>query len=336
MSIIKNAIVYRVTLPTASQMRQHLEDEPGFLHTPITDSDFRSDGFVVNSTTGDLVADFGDGQVFNFATWDSEEATGGYVLTLRSDEKIIPNSAVDELYAQRLAEHAEKHGAPAEKEQAAVLKEQVSHELCGQAFSRTHFTTALYHQASGLLFVNTTTPGKAHRLLNLLVRMAGSVKSETIHINGIKKGLTTRLENLIEGEVEAPFGGMQADDQVKLKRKLAQKDPMEKIAYTGTDIDSNNELLGQLHAGFEVEELGLWHPTGVHFRLTHQFRFRGIETTDIEPDDDADGAHLYRLQATNDASCLVAVVHELCDLLGYEPPAEDEESEATTEGASND
>lgn len=324
MHSIKNAIVYKVELPTATQMRQHLDEEPGFLHTPITDADFRSDGFVANGVTGDVVSDFGDGQVFNYDTRAFEEATGGYTLMLQSDEKIIPNSTQDELVRQRLQDHEEKHGNPPGDEQAGVIKEQAMNELCEQAFSRTHYTTALYHQESGLLFINTTSAGKATRMLDLIIRIAGSVKSTTIHVSGIKNGLTTRLENMIEDTKDAPFGTMETDDLVKLKRKLTGDDPVEKITYSGTELASNHELLDQLKVGFQVEELGLWHPTNMSFRLNHQFRLKGIETADIDPGEDADAAHAYRLQATNDAFALVAVVNELCDLLGYEPPKETE------------
>lgn len=317
MTIIKNAIVYKVTLPTAEQLSQHLEDEPGFLHTPITDADFRSDGFVPNAATGDVVTHF----------------EGGYLLTLRSDEKIIPNGSVGELTAERIEEYHEKHGECPAEEVEREIRAQAAADLCKRAFSHHYTTTALYHQASGLLFVNATSPGKADRLLGFLVRLAGSVESTTIHVSGIKHGLTTRLRELISQEgPETPFGSMQVDDQVKLKRQQLKGEPLEKITYSGTDLSTNHELLDQLRVGFEVEELGMWHPAGIEFRLNHQFRLKGIDTQDVEPSDDVtDGAHLHRLQATQDALSLVAVVQELCDLLGYEAPEPEEEQPAETE-----
>lgn len=317
MTIIKNAIVYKVTLPTAEQLSQHLEDEPGFLHTPITDADFRSDGFVPNAATGDVVTDF----------------EGGYVLTLRSDSKIIPQGEVAGAISERLDQRQQAGEEALDDEGFEALKEEIRADLCKRAFSRTEHTVALYDAGSELLFVNATSPDKAGRLLGFLVRLVGSVESTTIHVNGIKHGLATRLRELIsqEGPVE-PFGSMQVDDQVKLKRKQAKDDPLEKITYSGTDLAFNNELLDQLRVGFEVEELGMWHPVGASFRLNHQFRLKGIDTQDVEPSDDVtDGAHLYRLQATQDAFALAAVIQELCDLLGYEAPEPEEEQPAETE-----
>lgn len=340
MQTMKNAIVYKVQLPTAEQLRQHFDEAEGFKHTPITEAAMRSDGFVPHSVTGDLVADFSDGTILSSITGEPERATGGYILTLRSDEKVIPNDAVKQVVDEEIAGYENAHGEAPEKEQVAIIKESVLQDLCSKALSRTHFTTALYHEESGLLFINTTTPGKADRMLGLLIELVGSVESKTIHISGIKHGLTRRLEILIEQSEEAPFGTMQVDDCVKLKRKMGSEEPTEKIAYTGSDLSFNEELLEQLRRHFEVEELGLWHPAGASFRLNHQFRLKSIYLAPFDPADDGsdDPAYVYRMQALQDSFSMVAVVNDLCDLLGYEPPSEEdaEEPEAATEGTTNE
>lgn len=82
-------------------------------------------------------------------------------------------------------------------------------------------------------------------------------------------------------------------------------------------------MLHQLEEGFEVEEIGLtFPPAAMSFRLTHQFRFKGINfaAVELEDYDGDDGAHDWRMNAMREVEGMVGVVRELCELMDYEQP----------------
>ena len=184
--------------------------------------------------------------------------------------------------------------------------------------------------------------------MGTLVKLAGKIQTVTIHISGVKNGVTTRLRQLIAAEVgnEArPFGQLEADDMTRIRRQIAPGEPVEVITYKGTWLAENDEVLAQLADGFEVEEIGLtFPPAAMSFRLTHQFRFKGLDFAPQEPEDESGGeitevdpAHEWRMQAMREVEGMVGVVNELCELMEYEQPVLDdpEEDDAEQEPTSN-
>lgn len=310
--ILKNAIVLKALLPEIGLLRQQLEaaDWQG-----IGETEFRRDTFVPGHT-GDLVADF----------------PTGYALRLRCEEKIIPQGAIEDAVLQREAEIQKERGEELGKSEYDALREDVSLDLCKKAFVKSKYVEAFYHTASELLIVNTTSPGEVQRFMGTLVKLAGKVQTVTIHISNVKNGVTARLQSVIEGEdwsdddteSLAPFGQLTTDDVVRLKRKMEAGEPDEMVTYKGTWLADNDELLHQLRSGFEVEEIGLsYPPAAMSFRLTHQFRFKGIDFEPQEPEDDGaeiDFAHEWRMAAMREVDGLVEVVNELCALMEYEQP----------------
>ena len=70
------------------------------------------------------------------------------------------------------------------------------------------------------------------------------------------------------------------------------------------------------------------------FRLTHQFRFRGIDFVPQEPDEnggEGDDVHDWRMMAMREVEGMVGVVTELCELMEYEQPVLDDSEEGDAE-----
>lgn len=311
MTMIKNAIVLKALLPDVALLRQQLAAADW---GPIADTEFHRAAFVP-ALADDMIAEF----------------PSGFALCLRFEEKIIPKGTIAEAVFKRVAELETERGELLGDEERDQLHVDVSMEICKQAFIKTKYLRAFYHVESEFLFIDTTSPGDVSRFMGTLVKLAGKVQTVTIHISGVKNGVTTRLRQLIAAEVgnEArPFGQLEADDMARIRRQMAPGEPIEVITYKGTWLAENDEVLAQLADGFEVEEIGLsYPPAAMSFRLTHQFRFKGIEFTAQEPEEDGgegDDIHDWRMMAMREVEGMVGVVKELCELMDYEQPVLDD------------
>lgn len=306
MTLIKNAIVLKALLPDVALLRQQLEAAE---NGEIAETEFRRDAFV-EAAADEMVAEF----------------PSGFALCLRRQEKIVPSGTISEAAFNRATEIEQERGEPLAQEEHEALYADVAVEIYKKAFVKTRYVQAFYHIESEFLFINTTSTGDVDRFMGTLVKVAGKVQTVTIHISGVKNGVTTRLQRLIaagSASEDLPFGRLEADDMARLRRKLAPGEPVEVVTYKGTWLASNDELLHQLSDGFEVEEIGLtFPPAAVSFRLTHQFRFKGVDFAPVELEDydGDDGAHDWRMNAMREVEGMVAVVRELCELMDYEQP----------------
>lgn len=310
MPIIKNAIVLKAQLPDIALLRQQLEAAE---NSEIADTERRRDAFI-QGNPGEMVSEF----------------PSGFSLSLRCQEKIIPVGTISEAFSKRTEEIEQERGEPLSDEEHNALYEDVAVEIYKKAFVKTRYVQGFYHIESEFLFINTSSPGDVDRFMGSLIKVAGKVQTVTIHISGVKNGVTTRLQRLIaagSASEEFPFGQLEPVDMARIRRKIAPGEPVEVVTYKGTWLATNDELLHQLCEGFEVEEIGLtFPPAAMSFRLTHQFRFKGISFAAQEREDgsgEGDAAHDWRMNAMREVEGMVSVVNELCDLMEYEQPVLD-------------
>lgn len=300
---MKNAIIYSAVLPSVRDMRAHLDDRP---YRELATHERIRHAFVEDET-GIKVHDF----------------PGGYALCLQSDEKILPADVVRAEVDKRvkaIEKEASRHLHKAEQQD---IKARVYDEFLARALTKTRHTWAYYHEAHRLLFVDGPR-GSADALLGELIQACASVKTETIHIADIKKGLTKRLFDLIQGEEEA-FRGFEIGTYLALSRKLSDE-PLERVVYTETAI-ATDEVLDQLRLGFTVEAIELgWQ--GVFARVTKDFHFRRIDWPDLAPLETDDPVERWQHEAAIQVAGISDFAEGLCDLMGYEPPALDEKETA--------
>ncbi|MEN6544480.1 MAG: recombination-associated protein RdgC [Armatimonadia bacterium] len=298
--LIKNAIVFKAALPAAEHMTTHLAELP---HGPLTEAQLCRTSFVPNSTTNELVTPF----------------EGGYSFCLRMDEKILPTSIVRARAAERFAEAEAKMTRRLKKVERDAIREQVFLELAKVALIKTTVVTAFYHHAEQLLVVATPSKRLAQVLIALVIKVVGSVKTETIRISDIKHGLTTRLGNHLEGAVDnPPFGDFELGEFCELKKGS------EKVSYQISDLSTaSSGLSDAIGDGFEVDRIQLTYKD-VTFKLTADFHFKSVTfATELEHDEAeaCDPAFIWRHEASVQLLQFAAVVTTVCDLLGYQPPA---------------
>lgn len=289
----RNAIVYRATLPSIEAIERHLLELP---YSEIGETEFSRASFVPNPITGELVTSI----------------SGGYAIVIRHDQKIIPQHVVMKEAAARIQRIEDISGNKIKRVERLAIIDNVRVDLCKQAFVKSTLILALYSTDEKLLVVNTTNKNIAGMAGAMLVKVVGSVKTETINISDIKNGLTTRLKNYINGVANA-FEGFTVGNYIQLSRLADQK---EVIRYSAEHDSIQSELADSLNSGFTADKMELA-GCGVSFILTENFHFSRINTQAQTFSDEDDKAFQWRHQAGTDLFQFSKVVNLMCDLLSY-------------------
>ena len=319
MSLIKAAIVYKAHVPTdAIALHNHLAEKP---FTPPMTLQMQSAGFVPppGAETGfSLVAEF----------------AGGLAFAVRIDEKIIPASVVRSRVDEEISQIKKNDGIKTiGKARRTEIRDQVMATLLATALVRTRaIITCFYHVERQHLMVSTTSKKLADICTSLLIQAVGSVKTETIHVSGVKHGLTTRLKhwlNVEAGEYSEPgngeksgFGEFQPVDNVAL---ATSGEVRRKMAVSVGDLMINREgILEAIQRGFEVKSLGLA-TAAIAFRLTDDFQFKGI-THQI--DDESEYESAWGGEAAIEIGNLSQAIEQMTEMFAYKEQAQ----EAAQEG----
>lgn len=308
--LIKSATVYKAEIPGADALRAHLAEKP---FTECQPSEIRSAGFVpVNED--DLVVEF----------------PGGLAFAVRIDTKLIPSAAIAK-ETRRLTERFENmEGRKPRKAERLEIKDAAVLSLAQTAFATTALIRAFYHRETGYLIIPTTSTKLCDQITSLLVQAVGSVKTETIHVSGVKHGLTTRLKNWL-GHQSGEFSDGEGFGAFHPQGEVAMSQEKRKITIKMGGLEMAESAIKEAFAGgFEVTSLGLTFNGTTEFRLTQDFKFKGIGFA-TTPDADDEDAYGIAATAALEVSSMVDVISHLIELLKYKEAAGEEKPDAITE-----
>lgn len=310
---IKNPNIYRAILPALGVVATELQELP-FTEMEVGSSMISTHGFMPNPATGELVTPF----------------PGGFAFFLRRDEKVIPTAEVKKEMARRFKAHTDA-GLKLTKNDKLAIKDDVVGTLAQRAFTRTHVAECFYNEKAQLLFI--TGSAKLAGLAGaMLVRCIGAVTTTTIHVDGIKRGLTTCLQafQAKEREEDALCGGSDVFADLEVCGTLTLKNPEtgEKLSLDNIEPTECAELDSAMERGFLITSIRLLDDSGLEFTLTDEFRLVRIKWPDVEHDDDSDVAYRWRHEAAVQVVQLTNVVERLCELLGKQPTEEGEPAAA--------
>lgn len=300
MRLIKNAIVYRASLPNAEALAAHLAEKP---FTPVLESHFSSSGFIPHPTTKELVSLF----------------PGGYAFRMRLDAKPISKRAIDLATHEKVQAQQAEHDRELTREEVDAIKVALVEEAVKTTLPERTELDAYYHVESRTLLLPTTSKEVSSRLLFMLVEACGAIETSTIHVSNIKGGLTTRLQDYFSNDNSEAFDGFKLGDSVVMKGKQGR---------ASFDLDNLDHakagLLEALGTEMQAERLELCHADTVNFKLTKDFHLRGISFIADESADEVDiedATELWQHHAGMQVLLLVATVQALCDLFGYQEKA---------------
>lgn len=238
LSKLRNAIVYRATLPSIEAVEGHLQELP---YSELTETEFARASFVPNPITGELVTPI----------------TDGYAIVVRRDEKIIPQHVVMKEANERIQRIENACGQKLKRADRNNIIQDAKVQLCKQAFIKSSLILVLYNTEENLLIINSANKNIANLVGAMLVKVIGSVKTVTINISDIKNGLTTRLKNHLDGE-ESAFAGFEVGDYVQLSRLAEQKEVIRYSAEAAKTMPpANSELIKELATMLDVSNITL-------------------------------------------------------------------------------
>lgn len=300
MRLIKNAIVYRASLPVAAALALHLAEKP---FTPVLESHQSSCGFIPHPTTKELVSPF----------------PGGYAFRMRLDVKPISKRAIDLAAWEKMKAQEEELDRELTREEVEAIKVALVEEAVKTTLPERTELDAYYHAESRTLLLPTTSKDISSRLMFLLIEACGAVETSTIHVSNIKGGLTTRLQDYFGNDNSEAFDGFKLGDSVVMKG------PQGRASFDLDNLDhAKAGLLEALRAEMQAERLELCHADTVNFKLTKDFHLRGISFIADESADEVDiedATELWQHHAGMQVLLLVATVQALCDLFGYQEKA---------------
>lgn len=295
---ITSCIIFKAELPSAEVLEEHLKELP---FVDVLESHYFSNGFIPNRTTGELVTPI----------------EGGFIIQFRIDEKILPSSAVAFEVNKRIAKLQEQD---IEEYSVMDIKHGVIAELLKIALTKTKVITALYHVQKGFLIVSTTNKSDSQALVGGLVKACGSVKTETIHIDDVKNGITTRLTHYIDDRSPSDcFGHHLFPGNFYLLQRKVDKKP-ESIKYDAELDYIKEELTETLSNNFKVSLMELY-TRDIKFKLNENFQFKSIKPIhDIKCD--GDSAYRYRHMNAIFMFHIVNTIDLLIELLKYKEKTE--------------
>lgn len=297
--LIKSAIIYSAVLPPMAELETHLSTS-GFVE-PLS-LQVKSIGFVPREEFGTLVEGF----------------AGGVAFTVRVDQKIIPGGVVKAEVTKRAKGVERMTGRRPGKKEKVDIRFEVIDELAQRALVRTTMITCYHHTESNLLIVPTTNKKLAEAVVHELVMAVGSVKTTTIHVNGVSNGLTKRLQEWLSDSEDFGRDGVYPTNEVVLEQDGR------KVSVKMGDLQSATAALKEaLTSGFYVKSLGMAFPQGTEARLTSDFHLRSILMYAAAGDGDGEEeAPTFAAQASLEVAEVVEVAQILCEMFDYKAEAE--------------
>lgn len=310
MKLIKSASIYKCVMPSVSALSVHVAEKP---FEEIDLSAFSGAGFVSPLPHGPLIEPF----------------EGGYAFAVRYDEKIIPAGVVTTEANKAIEEQEAKLDRRLTRPERNEIREHTFTILKLKALTRTKQVTCFYRYSEELLIIPVSSQSLADIITKLLVSVMGSVKATTIYVSDAKNGLTTRLSAYIDGDVSA-FDEFSVGTRCKLTSMEGRKysfDLPENL-YSATE-GLREAIHGNDAKVSEIELVG----DALNFRLTDNFKIKGIVFKDIEAPADGyeDSVAQFKHEASVQTLIFADAVMNLCKLLDYKPPKE----EATQENKEN-
>lgn len=306
---MKNAHIYRAQLPSIADISDMLAQIPARDPEPTM---VASHGFCPHPVTGELATPVGD---------------GSFAFCLLTCEKVLPRAAVKLAAAKRQAEFEADMGRPVTRREREDVIANVVADMLPAAFVQQKMTICYYSHRQQILIVDTASKTSAMVAISLLLRAAGSIKTTTIHIDGIKQGLASKLRDSLADQRDS-IGPFRAGGELQLSGLDG-----EIVRYKGIDPVCHEELLSHLSHGYKIEKIALANDA-IRFNLHADFRISGI-SIERDEDEEMDAAAAWRAQAGAALVLLCDAVNAICDLF-HAPSADEPAAKAAQPAATGD
>lgn len=295
---MKQAIVFKAKLPSVENIEKLLSD---FEFKPVSESSSGSHGFeIVDKVTEKFASKF----------------EGGYLLTYRLDQKIIPPSVVKEKLDEKVGQMEIELKRNLKRAEKLNLKCEIVSEMIRVALVKTQRIKIYYSEKSETLYVATSSENKAQICVSQIVKAMGSLKTTTIHIDNIKVGLAAKIKESLLGDSDnhRGFGRFYLGGALVLAN-----DQKDKISYTLDDLESRSkDIVDQIDSGYETKQVELNYDGSIFFKINEAFTFSGIKLLEeMDEEDFEDKQSKQRHEVSLMVQLMDGVIKDLCEMLEY-------------------
>jgi recombination associated protein RdgC len=296
----KNLQLYRLPAPwdmTAARLDEMLS---AHAFVPGSGLELQTQGWVPPRPDGTLV----------------HSVNGQYLITLRTEKKLLPAAVVNQVTKARAAEIEEQQGYKPGRKQLREIKEEVTDTLLPRAFSIQRDTRAWIDPKNGLLAVDAAASAKADELLGLLNKSVDRLPLANLHVQSSPAAAMTAW--LVAGE--AP-GGFTIDQDTELRSTGEGKAT---VRYVRHSIEAD-DVRRHIEAGKQCTRLALTWADKISFVLTESLAIKRLTPLDVLKENADAGGQNDEERFDGDFALmsgeLVRMIADVVDALGGEPPA---------------
>ncbi|MBL8259356.1 MAG: recombination-associated protein RdgC [Candidatus Competibacteraceae bacterium] len=241
---------------------------------------------------------------------------GKALVCLRTEEKLLPASALNQAVAERVALVEDQRQHPVRRREKLEMREQLLHELLPRALSRSRHGYAYLDPANGWLAVDSASPRGVEEITGFLRKTL-----DTLPI------APPRVQNSVTGVMTAWLGQGRAPANFSLGDSCELREPGESggvVRCRGQDL-TGDEIGAHLAAGKQVAQLGLIWNQRVAFVLDEALVLRRLRFLDVVREslrDDATGSAeaVFDAEFALMAGELELLIPSLLSLFGGESP----------------
>lgn len=204
---------------------------------------------------------------------------GRHLLCARTEEKILPASAVRELLEARLEEIEERERRKVRGKEKQRIRDEVLLEMMPRAFSRNRSQYAYLDARKGWLVVDTASRNRAEEFIGLLRETLGSLPVVPLATRAAPAEAMTRW--LAERALPA---GFEIGDECELR---APGDEGGIVRIRKEELFSD-EVRTHLDAGKQVTRLALLFDERIRFLVDDQLQLKRLRFEDVVLDEAAE------------------------------------------------
>lgn len=303
--MFKSLVIYKMGEGFEVKVEDLEEKMPEFKSTPCANGDIKKSGWVPSLKGSEQLL---------------YTSTGQTLLTILTEEKMLPSSVIKEEVEKKIERFEEREGRKPKKTEKDSFKDEVIQELLPRAFSKYSNTLIWICNEKGLIFVESGSAKKAEDALALLRKTLGTLPVTPFTT---ETPIETTLTHWIK-EQEIPQG-FTVLDEAELKAVL------EGGVLTSKKEDLfSDEIKQHIEAGKVVTKLYLDWQEKVSFVLTEEGLLKKIKFADSIKDknsdiDKEDKAQRFDADFVLFTGTLVEMFGELQSVLGEEVTEENKE-----------
>ncbi len=200
---------------------------------------------------------------------------GNVLIALRTEERIMPSSAINREVAERAEKMAAEQGYKPGRKQLKELKERVIEELMPRTLTKQQTTFAWLDLNNSMLAIDASTEGKAEVVIEHLRQCLDEFPVKPLHTNVSPQ--SAMADWLASGE--AP-DGFTIDRDCELKSVGEEKATVRYVRHPLGD-EVHDEIKSHLAAGKLPTKLALTWDDRVSFVLTDTLHIKRIAFLDI-------------------------------------------------------